>query len=97
MLQIECPNCGPRSEIEFRCAGEGHIVRPGPFSGQTMVSDKAWAEYLFFRDNPRGVLRERWVHAAGCGRWFNVARHTVTHKILAVYAMTEICPVEHGQ
>ena len=37
------------------------------------------------RDNPRGVHLERWRHAYGCGCWFNIARHTVTHEVLAVY------------
>ncbi len=32
------------------------------------------ADYLFFRDNPKGVHLERWRHGFGCGQWFNVAR-----------------------
>jgi len=35
---------------------------------------------------------ERWQHAYGCGRWFNAARDTVTHEILAVYRMGEPKP-----
>ncbi len=27
------------------------------------------------------------MHKYGCGRWFNVARDTVTHEIHAVYKM----------
>ncbi|MEQ1611156.1 MAG: sarcosine oxidase subunit delta, partial [Hyphomicrobiaceae bacterium] len=27
MLLIECPHCGPRAEIEFRCGGEAHVAR----------------------------------------------------------------------
>jgi sarcosine oxidase subunit delta len=84
MLLIACPHCGPRAEIEFRCGGESHIQRPGP---PEAVSDAAWADYLFFRDNPKGVHFERWLHAAGCRCWFNIARDTVTHEIRAVYAM----------
>jgi len=26
-------------------------------------------------------MAERWVHTAGCRRWFNVVRDTVTHEI----------------
>lgn len=89
MLLIECPHCGPCAEIEFRCGGEGHVQRPGPHDE---VSDAAWADYLFYRENPKGEHRERWFHAAGCRRWFNVARDTVTHRIRAVYAMTDDCP-----
>jgi sarcosine oxidase subunit delta len=47
---------------------------------------------LFFRDNPKGVLRERWRHAYGCGQWFNIARNTMTHEILSVYGMCEPAP-----
>ena len=89
MLLISCPHCGPRAEIEFRCGGESHIQRPGP---HTAVSDSVWADYLYFRDNPKGLLLERWLHQAGCRRWFNVARDTVTHEIKAVYAMTDPKP-----
>jgi len=89
MFLIECPHCGPRDESEFTCGGEAHIVRPpDPFA----LDDAAWAEYLFMRRNPKGVHHERWVHAQGCRRWFNVSRHTVTHEILAVYAMGEAPP-----
>lgn len=94
MLLIDCPNCGPRPEAEFRCGGESHIQRPGPhtpgFEGE--VSDETWADYLFYRANPKGEHLERWVHAAGCRRWFNVARDTVSHRILAIYAMGEQRP-----
>jgi sarcosine oxidase, subunit delta len=89
MLLIHCPHCGPRAEIEFRCGGESHISRPGP---HTEVSDEVWANYLFYRSNPKGAHRERWLHFAGCGRWFNVGRDTVTHEISQTYLMGEIGP-----
>lgn len=85
MLKIDCPFCGLRDETEFRCGGQSHITRPGPHGE---VSDARWAEYLYLRENPKGWHYERWLHAAGCRQWFNVARHTVTHEIRAVYAMT---------
>jgi sarcosine oxidase delta subunit len=28
----------------------------------------------------------------GCGCWFNIARHTVTHEVLAVYGISEPPP-----
>ena len=84
MLQIPCIHCGPRDESEFTCGGTSHMVRPG-----LEQSDATWGEYLFFRDNPKGLHLERWRHTYGCGRWFNVARHTVTHEIFSVYAMTD--------
>ena len=86
MLLITCPNCGPRAEIEFRCGGQTHIERPGPHGE---VTDEAWADYLFYRQNPKAEHCERWLHAAGCRRWFNLERSTVTHEITAVYRMGE--------
>ena len=84
MLIIPCPYCGPRDEIEFVCGGEAHIARP---LAENTITDAEFADYLFIRDNPKGVFLERWRHSAGCRRWFNVARDTVTHEILEVYTM----------
>jgi len=87
MIRIPCPYCGTRDEVEFHCGGDAHIVRPGP-----EVSDAEWADYLFNRENPRGVHYERWCHVFGCGQWFNVARDTVTHEFHAVYRMGDPAP-----
>jgi heterotetrameric sarcosine oxidase delta subunit len=89
MLLITCPFCGPRDESEFSYGNEAHIARP---VNSEALSDAEWADYLFMRKNPKGVHYERWNHARGCRRWFNVARHTVTHEILAVYRMGEQPP-----
>jgi sarcosine oxidase, subunit delta len=79
MLQITCPFCGPREETEFAYGGEASIARPkDPLS----LSDADWAEYLFMRRNPRGILAELWCHTAGCRRWFVVRRDTVSNKIV---------------
>jgi sarcosine oxidase subunit delta len=92
MLLISCPWCGPRDETEFAYGGEAHIVRP---AAPDRLSDAEWAEYLFMRDNPKGALAERWVHAQGCRRWFNLVRDTVSHEIRVVYKMGERPPA-HG-
>jgi sarcosine oxidase subunit delta len=84
MLLLDCPFCGARPEIEFTCGGRSHVQRPGP---PDKVSDEEWAAYLFFQPNPKGLLRERWRHAAGCGLWFNVERDTVTHAVTQIYQM----------
>jgi heterotetrameric sarcosine oxidase delta subunit len=89
MLLIPCPWCGLREETEFRCGGEAHIARPQQPSALT---DEQWADYLFMRSNPKGVHCERWRHVHGCGRWFNLARDTVSDQILAVYPMGEPRP-----
>ena len=83
MFLIECPYCGARDEREFTGGGEAHLERP-----ETSVDDHAWGEYLYFRDNPKGVHHERWCHSFGCGAWFNLTRDTVTHEILRVYPIT---------
>jgi sarcosine oxidase, subunit delta len=89
MLLIRCPHCGPRPEIEFHCGGEAHIARPGD---PDAIDDAAWAEYLFMRSNPKGMLAERWVHRHGCRQWFNLLRDTVTHRIVLSYRIGEPPP-----
>lgn len=89
MLLIHCPWCGPREEVEFHCGGQAHIARP---ADPAELSDEQWADFLFMRDNPKGAFAERWMHAAGCRRWFNVRRDTVTHEITAVYRTGEPPP-----
>ncbi len=84
MLQIKCPYCGLRDEQEFSCGGEAHISRP---LAENPISDKDFADYLFYRHNPKGVFLERWMHAAGCRRWFNLARDTYSHEIIEIYEM----------
>lgn len=88
MLRIPCPHCGVRDESEFTFGGPSHVSRPGDG-----VSDRVWSDYLYNRDNPKGVHFERWRHTYGCERWFNVARDTSSHEIRAVYLMTEPRPV----
>ncbi len=94
MLKIDCPWCGVRTEDEFSCGGESHLERP---SRPESVSDEEWTAYLFQRKNPKGIHYERWRHTYGCRQWFNVARHTVTHDILAVYRFDEPRPQLEGE
>jgi len=90
MLLIDCPYCRiARPEIEFAYGGEAHIARPADPSA---ISDEEWANFLYFRSNPKGVAAERWRHAHGCGRFFNCLRDTVSDKILAVYKAGEPRP-----
>ena len=90
MQLIPCPWCGPRDEVEYAYGGEAHV--PYPEDPQSM-DDEAWARYVFFRANPKGVFAERWCHSAGCRRWFNAVRDTGTHQLLAVYRIGEPKPV----
>jgi heterotetrameric sarcosine oxidase delta subunit len=77
-MLIPCPWCGDREDIEFRYGGASEV--PYPKNPET-ADDAAWARFLFFRPNPKGPMPERWVHAAGCRRWFTLVRDTVTHEI----------------
>jgi len=82
LLLIPCPYCGEREESEFHQGGEAHIKRP---ADTDKLTDDEWADYLFLRDNKKGIYLERWVHRHGCRRWFNMARNTMTNEIVAVY------------
>ena len=87
MLLIECPYCGEtRPESEFHYEGEAHIVRPAE---PATLTDEQWAGFLYLRTNPRGPHRERWLHAHGCGRFFNALRDTVTDNFLLTYKQGE--------
>ncbi len=90
MLQLTCPWCGPRDETEYHYGGQAHVPYP---ENPGDLSDREWAEYLFFRDNPKGPFAERWSHSVGCRRWFNVVRDTATYEVLAVYTSADPRPV----
>lgn len=84
MLRIPCPYCGIRDQVEFTFGGESAPVRPG---NPEQATDADWADYLFYRNNIKGIHHERWVHSFGCRQWFNLARDTVTHEIVGACRM----------
>jgi sarcosine oxidase subunit delta len=86
MLLISCPNCGPRDETEFHYGGQAHVAYP---EDPNALTDEEWGRYLFYRENPKGLFAERWVHSGGCRKWFNAVRDTATYRIAAVYPMGE--------
>ncbi|MFJ8593937.1 sarcosine oxidase subunit delta [Streptomyces sp. NPDC093598] len=89
MLLITCPWCGPRDETEYHYGGQAHVPHP---ENPAELTDEQWAEYVFYRDNPKGLFAERWAHSTGCRRWFNVLRDTVTHEVLTTYRLDEPRP-----
>jgi heterotetrameric sarcosine oxidase delta subunit len=89
MLLISCPWCGVRDEVEFRYGGQAHLAYS---ADPAALSDEEWGDFLFMRDNPKGAFRERWMHAAGCRRWFNAVRDTSTHAFIATYRLDEEPP-----
>ncbi|WP_299966916.1 sarcosine oxidase subunit delta [uncultured Roseobacter sp.] len=82
MLILTCPVCGVTSEeTEFHAGGEAHLTRVGPAG-----DEEAFGDYLFTRENPRGVHFERWRHVYGCGKWFHAARCTTTLEVFGTYS-----------
>ena len=93
MLLIECPYCGKRPELEFSHAGQAHIARP---KNPSEVSVEAWTDFLYMRDNIKGVHAERWRHTHGCARFFNALRDTTTDHFIATYKAGEPAPTILG-
>jgi len=89
MLLIPCPYCGERAEIEFSYGGEAHIVRP---KQPETLTDEEWAAFVFWRKNTKGTFQERWMHAQGCRRWFNLGSDTVSYEILGAYEAGQPAP-----
>ena len=86
MLLIPCPYCGERPELEFRYGGEAHVARA---TDAAALTDEQWSDFLYMRDNPKGLHAERWRHVHGCGRFFNCLRDTLSDKIFATYKVGE--------
>ena len=59
----------------IRHGGQAHIARP---ANPSDVSVEEWTEFLYMRDNMKGVHAERWRHSHGCGQFFNALRDTTT-------------------
>ena len=86
MLRIPCPYCGLRDQAEFHYGGEASVSRPAK---PASASDAEWVDYLFYRDNLKGLHRERWVHSFGCRQWFIVERDTLSHQIHGSWRLGE--------
>ncbi|MBS1303549.1 sarcosine oxidase subunit delta [Loktanella sp. SALINAS62] len=82
MLILHCPYCGRDvDETDLHPGGEAHLKRVGPDADA-----EAFEQYLFMRENPKGVHFERWRHAYGCGKWFLAARNTATLQVYGTYS-----------
>ncbi len=82
MLILHCPYCGVDvDETDLHAGGEAHLHRES-----TGSSDQDFENYLFMRENPKGVHFERWQHAFGCGKWFLAARCTTTLEVFGTYS-----------
>lgn len=80
-MRINCPCCGERSLDEFVYHGDATVMRPDHASATAMTD---FTRYVFERENPLGLHRELWYHAAGCHAWLVVTRGIATHAITNV-------------
>jgi len=88
MLTLNCPYCGvDADETDLHGEGEAHLKRFGPGS-----SDDEFHDYLFQRQNPKGVHFERWRHIYGCGKFFHAARCTATLQVFGTYSAQTLEP-----
>ena len=88
MLTLHCPYCGvDADETDLHGGGQAHLTREGPGS-----SDDDFEDYLFMRENPKGVHFERWRHVYGCGKWFLAARCTNTLEVFGTYPAQTLEP-----
>ena len=92
MLILTCPFCGQRDESEFVNAGPTKPSRP-----DANVSDAEWVDWLTVPENPIGYVEEKWWHAKGCGKWFTIKRHTVTHEIVTADVMPDDVGKRNGE
>ncbi len=77
-MRIPCPYCGERGHEEFAYLGDARPRRPSDGGAAASVE---WNEYVYLRDNPAGVHRELWFHAAGCQAWLVVTRDVRDHAL----------------
>ena len=77
MLRIPCPHCGVRDYTEFHYAGDATKLRPALGAGGL----RAWHDYVFLFDNPKGAHLEYWQHVEGCRQWLVLERDTATNKV----------------
>lgn len=77
MLRIPCPHCGLRDYTEFHYAGDATKPRPAHGTGDL----RAWHDYVFLFDNPKGMHLEYWQHVEGCRQWLVLERDTATNTV----------------
>ncbi len=75
-MRLPCPHCGERSSAEFAYHGDARPDRPNDDAPL-----KAWHDFVYLRENPRGPIDELWHHVQGCRAWIVVRRDTFTHAV----------------
>ncbi len=79
MKQMPCPLNGLRNISEFNYGGEVEMM-----PDHTKVDNKQWSQYVFYHENPLGIVREWWCHAP-TSYWFIAERNTSTDEIVKTY------------
>jgi len=82
-MLIPCPHCGIRPVEEFTFLGDAKPKRPETNDPSSM---EQWFDYVYLRDNPRGVFEEYVHHTGGCRGWMVVTRDTQTHEVFGSVA-----------
>ena len=77
-MLIPCPHCGIRPVEEFTFLGDAMPERPESNDPSSM---EHWFEYVYLRENPRGVMQEFVHHSGGCRSWLVVTRDTQSHDV----------------
>ncbi|WP_404366735.1 sarcosine oxidase subunit delta [Sphingomonas sp. MMS24-J45] len=78
MLQIDCPLCGPRAQVEFVYERTLDSIVTLDMTAEETVAR------LYARTNPRGVDSELWRHSFGCRQWIVLERDRISHAIVSV-------------
>jgi heterotetrameric sarcosine oxidase delta subunit len=90
-VRIPCPYCGDRDVREFSYLGDATVVRP---DDALPDAEQAFVDYVYFRNNPAGLLREYWYHGFGCQSWIVVTRDTRNHEISSAELASPAIPTK---
>jgi methylglutamate dehydrogenase subunit B len=82
-MLIACPHCGTRPVEEFTFLGDAKPQRP------TSAEMDEWHDYVYLRDNPKGMYDEYVHHSGGCRSWLVVSRNTLTHDVHTTVAVQD--------
>ena len=91
---INHPLLGPRDAAEFVYLGDASLIDRPDWQSDDAAS--RFYEYLYERDNPRGLHHELWYHEQGDRSWLVVTRDTVSHEITQVELARDVA-LEQGR
>lgn len=83
-MLIKCAICGERDVSEFSYLGDAGKVRPDAYNKNPETDLSIWHDYVFARENPRGLHEEHWQHSGGCRAILRVKRNVTSHEIFEV-------------